>query len=77
MHINKFDNQTFMIFKILYFAEERRQLPSVSTALVLSIGIGIIEAAALYFGAGTFLNLMGISSVSHTGGVPKSYLLHS
>nr|GEW08700.1 protein DETOXIFICATION 45, chloroplastic-like [Tanacetum cinerariifolium] len=44
--------------------EERRQLPSVSTALVLSIGIGIIEGAALYFGAGTFLNLMGISSAS-------------
>ncbi|KAK1439239.1 hypothetical protein QVD17_05055 [Tagetes erecta] len=45
-------------------SEERRQLPSVSTALVLSIGIGILEATALYFGAGTFLNLMGISSAS-------------
>ncbi|KAI3502787.1 hypothetical protein L1887_31104 [Cichorium endivia] len=45
-------------------SDERRQLPSVSTALVLSIGIGIIEAAALYFGAGSFLNLMGISSAS-------------
>lgn len=45
-------------------SDERRQLPSVSTALVLSIGIGIIEAAALYFGAGAFLNLMGISSAS-------------
>ncbi|XP_022018634.1 protein DETOXIFICATION 45, chloroplastic isoform X1 [Helianthus annuus] len=45
-------------------AEERRQLPSVSTALVLSVGIGILEATALYFGAGTFLNLMGISSAS-------------
>lgn len=45
-------------------SEERRQLPSVSTALVLSIGIGIMEASALYFGAGTFLNLMGISSAS-------------
>ncbi|KAI7736489.1 LOW QUALITY PROTEIN: hypothetical protein M8C21_012094, partial [Ambrosia artemisiifolia] len=45
-------------------AEERRQLPSVSTALVLSVGIGILEAIALYFGAGTFLNLMGISSAS-------------
>ncbi|KAI3712787.1 hypothetical protein L1987_71352 [Smallanthus sonchifolius] len=45
-------------------SEERRQLSSVSTALVLSVGIGILEAAALYFGAGTFLNLMGISSAS-------------
>ncbi|MFS8034192.1 putative multi antimicrobial extrusion protein [Helianthus anomalus] len=45
-------------------SEERRQLPSVSTALVLSVGIGILEATALYFGAGTFLNLMGISSAS-------------
>ncbi|CAH1413713.1 unnamed protein product [Lactuca virosa] len=45
-------------------SEKRRQLPSVSTALVLSVGIGIIEAAALYFGAGTFLNMMGISSAS-------------
>ncbi|XP_071702734.1 protein DETOXIFICATION 45, chloroplastic-like [Rutidosis leptorrhynchoides] len=44
--------------------EERRQLPSVSTALVLSVGIGLIEATALYFGAGMFLNLMGISSAS-------------
>lgn len=46
-------------------ADERRQLPSVSTALVLSVGIGIIEATALYFGAGIFLSLMGISSVSN------------
>ncbi|KAI3813663.1 hypothetical protein L1987_18392 [Smallanthus sonchifolius] len=45
-------------------SEERRQLSSVSTALVLSVGIGILEATALYFGAGTFLNLMGISSAS-------------
>lgn len=45
-------------------SEKRRQLPSVSTALVLSVAIGIIEAAALYFGAGTFLNLMGISPAS-------------
>lgn len=45
-------------------SEKRRQLPSVSTALVLSVAIGILEAAALYFGAGTFLSLMGISSAS-------------
>ncbi|GJX93457.1 putative reverse transcriptase domain-containing protein [Tanacetum coccineum] len=42
--------------------EERRQLPSVSTTLVSSIGISIIEAAALYFGAGTSFNLMSIMS---------------
>ncbi|KAL8200343.1 hypothetical protein R6Q57_011682 [Mikania cordata] len=45
-------------------SEERRQLPSVSTALVLSVGIGMLEATALYFGSGIFLNLMGISSAS-------------
>ncbi|XP_043711252.1 protein DETOXIFICATION 45, chloroplastic isoform X2 [Telopea speciosissima] len=44
--------------------EERRQLPSVSTALLLAVAIGIFEALALYFGAGLLLNLMGISSAS-------------
>lgn len=43
---------------------ERMQLPSVSTALLLASGIGIIEALALYFGAGLFLNMMGIPSAS-------------
>ncbi|KAF8405524.1 hypothetical protein HHK36_010431 [Tetracentron sinense] len=43
---------------------ERKQLPSVSTALLLAIGIGIFEALALYFGSGPFLNMMGISSAS-------------
>lgn len=43
---------------------ERKQLSSVSTALLLAVVIGIIEALALYFGAGKFLDLMGISSVS-------------
>jgi hypothetical protein len=36
----------------------------VSTALLLAVGIGIIEAVALYLGSGKFLGLMGISSVS-------------
>ncbi|CAK9148587.1 unnamed protein product [Ilex paraguariensis] len=45
-------------------SDERKLLPSVSTALVLSLGIGIFEAAALYFGAGLFLNMMGISAAS-------------
>ncbi|KAJ4966575.1 hypothetical protein NE237_018424 [Protea cynaroides] len=44
--------------------EERKQLPSVSTALLLAVAIGTFEALALYFGSGLFLNLMGISSAS-------------
>lgn len=43
---------------------ERRQLSSVSTALVLAIGIGIFEALALSLLSGPFLRLMGIQSVS-------------
>ncbi|KAK3014052.1 hypothetical protein RJ639_008046 [Escallonia herrerae] len=45
-------------------SDERKQLPSVSTALVLSLGIGIIEASALYLGSGMFLNMMGLSTAS-------------
>ena len=41
-------------------------LPSVSTALVLSMGIGLFEAAAMFFGSGVFLSMMGISMVSGT-----------
>lgn len=40
------------------------QLPSVSTALLLSVGIGVFEALALSLGSGVFLSLMGISIVS-------------
>lgn len=43
---------------------ERRQLSSVSTALVLAIGIGIFEALALSLLSGPFLRLMGVQSVS-------------
>ncbi|KMT17298.1 hypothetical protein BVRB_2g039960 isoform A [Beta vulgaris subsp. vulgaris] len=43
---------------------ERKQLSSVSTALLLAAGIGIIEALALLLGTGSFLGLMGISSDS-------------
>ncbi|XP_030450655.2 protein DETOXIFICATION 45, chloroplastic [Syzygium oleosum] len=43
---------------------ERKQLSSVSTALLLAVGIGIFEAIALYFGSGQFLNMMGVSSES-------------
>lgn len=44
---------------------ERKALPSVSTALVLSAGIGLIEAAAMYLGTGTFLSIMGLSTVNN------------
>ncbi|XP_023635535.1 protein DETOXIFICATION 45, chloroplastic isoform X1 [Capsella rubella] len=43
---------------------ERKQFSSVSTALVLAIGIGIFEALALSFASGPFLRLMGVQSVS-------------
>lgn len=43
----------------------RQQLPSVSTALVLAVGIGIFEALALSLGSGLFLNVMGISLVGY------------
>ncbi|KAL4569082.1 hypothetical protein LXL04_024709 [Taraxacum kok-saghyz] len=61
---NESDSARRITANLSHSTDKRRQLPSVSTALVLSVGIGIIEAAALYFGAGTFLNLMGISSAS-------------
>lgn len=43
---------------------ERMQLPSVSTALLLAVMIGVFEALALSLGSGLFLNIMGISPVS-------------
>ncbi|KAJ0097014.1 hypothetical protein Patl1_29229 [Pistacia atlantica] len=43
---------------------DRKLLPSVSSALVLAFAIGVSEALAMYFGSGVFLNLMGISSAS-------------
>jgi putative MATE family efflux protein len=43
---------------------ERKQLSSVSTALVLAIGLGIFEALALSLASGPFLRLMGIQSMS-------------
>ncbi|KAF8011385.1 hypothetical protein BT93_J1865 [Corymbia citriodora subsp. variegata] len=45
-------------------AYERKVLPSVSTALLLALAIGVFEALALYFGSGFFLDMMGISSGS-------------
>nr|GLL19098.1 protein DETOXIFICATION 45, chloroplastic-like [Ipomoea trifida] len=45
-------------------AAERKPLPSVSTALVLSFGIGLLEAAAMYLGSGVFISMMGIPTSS-------------
>ncbi|XP_073150208.1 protein DETOXIFICATION 45, chloroplastic-like [Henckelia pumila] len=45
-------------------SEKKLQLSSVSTALLLAVGIGIFEAVALSLGSGPLLSLMGISPVS-------------
>ncbi|XP_022136015.1 protein DETOXIFICATION 45, chloroplastic isoform X2 [Momordica charantia] len=50
--------------KLVARSSERKQLSSVSTALLLAVGIGLCEALALYFGSGIFLNIMGISPES-------------
>ncbi|XP_004233576.1 protein DETOXIFICATION 45, chloroplastic-like [Solanum lycopersicum] len=55
-------------------AAERKALPSVSTALVLSAGIGLIEAAAMYLGSGPFLSIMGLSTDS-TMRIPAEHFL--
>ncbi|KMT17299.1 hypothetical protein BVRB_2g039960 isoform B [Beta vulgaris subsp. vulgaris] len=52
---------------------ERKQLSSVSTALLLAAGIGIIEALALLLGTGSFLGLMGISSDSPMRGILRGF----
>lgn len=45
---------------------QRKQLSSVSTALLLALGIGIFEALALYFGSRMFLRLIGVAAVNPT-----------
>ncbi|XP_054786797.1 protein DETOXIFICATION 45, chloroplastic isoform X2 [Prosopis cineraria] len=47
--------------KPLAVIPQRKQLPSVSTALLLALWIGIFEALALFMGSGAFLHLMGVS----------------
>ncbi|KAK1559963.1 hypothetical protein Q3G72_020580 [Acer saccharum] len=54
---------------------ERKQLSSVSTSLLLSVGIGIFEAVALSLGLGPFLNLMGVSSASDMHGPAQRFLM--
>lgn len=53
---------------------ERKLLPSVSTALLLAVVIGILEALAMYLGSGLFLSMMGISPVSKVGRFSIRYL---
>lgn len=43
---------------------ERKLLPSVSTALLLALAIGIFEASAMYVGSSLFINIMGLSPAS-------------
>ncbi|THG03103.1 hypothetical protein TEA_002909 [Camellia sinensis var. sinensis] len=50
--------------KLLDETDERTALPSVSTALLLALGIGLCEALAMYLGSRLFLNMMGISTAS-------------
>ncbi|KAK1562901.1 hypothetical protein Q3G72_018771 [Acer saccharum] len=54
---------------------ERKQLSSVSTSLLLSVGIGIFEAVALSLGLGPFLNLMGVSSASDMHSPAQRFLM--
>ncbi|CAL5351788.1 unnamed protein product [Camellia sinensis] len=48
--------------KLLDETDERTALPSVPTALLLALGIGLCEALAMYLGSGLFHNMMGIST---------------
>ncbi|QCE01913.1 multidrug resistance protein [Vigna unguiculata] len=52
----------------------RKQLPSVSTALLLALGLGIFEALALSLGSGTFLNLIGVSTQNPTFAPARQFL---
>lgn len=59
LHVDKEECQKHVGDRI-----ERKQLPAVSTALVLAVGLGFVEAAALAFGTGPFLHFMGLPSAS-------------
>ncbi|KAK4284904.1 hypothetical protein QN277_001674 [Acacia crassicarpa] len=52
--------------KPLAVIPQRKQLSSVSTALLLALGIGIFEALALFMGSGAFLHLIGVSKKNPT-----------
>ncbi|KAI4367346.1 hypothetical protein MLD38_023094 [Melastoma candidum] len=53
---------------------ERKQLSSVSTALLLAVFIGIFEAVSLYFGSGPFLDMMGVSPASSMHSPARRFL---
>ncbi|XP_022748541.1 protein DETOXIFICATION 45, chloroplastic-like isoform X4 [Durio zibethinus] len=53
---------------------ERKQLSSVSTALLLAVLIGIFEALALSLGSGPFLKLMGVPSTSDMHAPAQQFL---
>ncbi|CAA7042421.1 unnamed protein product [Microthlaspi erraticum] len=55
--------------------EERKQLSSVSTALVLAIGIGFFEAVALSLASAPFLRLMGVHPMSEMFIPARQFLL--
>lgn len=61
--------------KLLSGPQERQQLSSVSTALVLAIGIGVLEALALFVGSGLLLTLMGVSLDSPMHAPAKQFLI--
>ncbi|KAK4491479.1 hypothetical protein RD792_002229 [Penstemon davidsonii] len=56
-------------------AVERLQLSSVSTALVLAVGIGIFESVTLSLGSGPLLTLMGISPASSMRAPAQQFLV--
>ncbi|KAL0334513.1 UNVERIFIED_CONTAM: protein DETOXIFICATION 45, chloroplastic [Sesamum radiatum] len=55
---------------------EKLQLSSVSTALLLAVGIGIFEVMALCLGSGPLLSLMGISPML-VGAISSAFLLYA
>ncbi|CAL9774045.1 unnamed protein product [Musa acuminata subsp. burmannicoides] len=61
---NDLQEGIFMVKKVSDEKVGRLKLPSVSSAILLAAVIGTIEAFALFFGAGLFLNVMGVSVVS-------------
>ncbi|KAL0422980.1 UNVERIFIED_CONTAM: protein DETOXIFICATION 45, chloroplastic [Sesamum latifolium] len=54
---------------------EKLQLSSVSTALLLAVGIGIFEVMALCLGSGPLLSLMGISPASSMRAPAQRFLI--
>ncbi|XP_051134310.1 protein DETOXIFICATION 45, chloroplastic [Andrographis paniculata] len=58
-----------------FSTSEKMQLSSVSSALLLAVGIGIFEALALSLGSGPLLGLMGISPVSSMHAPAQRFLI--